>query len=141
MMRLAFAQAVSSQGIPSSRVAPEDAGWLARLVHASEQLYSKPAKDVNSNGVGGAVAAAVDDDEPRLSDCITPRRMVEILRSVDEGLSPYTVSDGVRGLTYNTIRGMQHQSDRLMMFDIIRLLHDDPNQPFDADDIKARLRV
>jgi MoxR-like ATPase len=141
LTRLAYTYVTSESGVPSSRVLSHDAIWLARLAHASEQLYSKPARDVNGNLPGNSTANIVDEDEPRMSDCITPRKMVELLRGVSEGLNPYGISQGVRGAAYDVIAGMQQRSDRAQMFEIIRLLHDDPRNPFPADELKQRLKV
>jgi hypothetical protein len=140
LARLAYAFVVSENGIASSRVKPADALWLASVAHASQQLYSKAAKDVNTGQLGSKIANVVDDTEPRMTDCITPRKMVGILQTISRGLNPYDVAAGVRGLTMDTVAAMQLSEDRQTMFEVIRLMHDGSNE-FDETDIKKRLRL
>lgn len=141
LARLAHAFVISGKGIASERVSEADALWLASVAHASQQLYSKPAKDVQVGQLGTNVASVVDDSEPRMSDCITPRKMVDILQTIDEGLNPYNREGGVQGLTYDTISAMQHTSDRETMFEIIRLLYDGNMDDLDENAIKKQLRI
>ncbi|HSX32785.1 MAG TPA: AAA family ATPase [Candidatus Saccharimonadales bacterium] len=141
LARLAYAFAVSRNGIASNHVTARDALWLASIAHASQQMYSRPAKDVNMGALGTRLTDVVDDTEPRMSDCITPRRMVEILLAVDSGLNPYDVAAGVRGLTLKTIAGMKRSDDRKNMFAVIHLMHDNPNVRFDAAAVSKQLRI
>ncbi|MDB5185234.1 MAG: hypothetical protein JWN38_1042 [Candidatus Saccharibacteria bacterium] len=143
LTRLAYTYVTSESGVGSQLVLPGAAKWLASLAHASQQLYSKPARDVTGRLPGNSAANIIDDDEPRMSDCITPRKMVDILKSVAEGLNPMTVAggEGVQGVVYDTIAAMQHRSDRLQMFEVIRMLHDLTDGPFDNDGLKKRLKV
>lgn len=141
LARLAFAFAVSRNGIANPRVKPADALWLASVAHASQQLYSKPARDVQTGRLGTNLASVVDDSEPRMSDCITPRKMVDLVRTIGSGLNPYDVAAGIRGLTLDTIASMQHAEDRDTMFEVVRLMHEGPDSEFDTNSIKKRLRV
>lgn len=141
LTRLAYAFVASRNGIASSRVKPRDALWLASIAHASEQLYSKPARDVRPGRLGSRIASVIDDSEPRMSDCITPRKMVEILQTIDGGRNPYELAAGVVGLTLDTIAAMQQRDDRQTMFEIIRLMYDGPSNGFDEAAIKSRLRI
>lgn len=141
LARLAYAFAVSRNGIASSRIAPRDALWLSSVAHASQQLYSKPAKDVKTGQLGNKIANVVDDEEPRMADCITPRKMVGILQTIGSGLNPYDIAAGVKGLTMDTVAAMQHSEDRQTMFEIVRLMHDGTAGTFDEADIKKRLRI
>ncbi len=122
LTRLAYTFTISAKGIQNPRVSPDDAAWLAKVAHASQQLYSKPARDVAAGLPGSATASLLDDDEPRMSDCISPRKMVDILSEVASGINPYDTAAGVRGVAYSTIAGMQHRADRLQMFDVIRMM-------------------
>lgn len=140
LVRLAYAHVVSRNGLPSNRVSATDAYWLARIAHASQQLYSKPAKDVRGS-LGGNVASVVDDTEPRMNDCITPRTMVRILKTVDTGLNPYDIAAGIRGLAMDTIAAMQRDDDRATMLEVVRLLHGKNDGQFDEKDIKKRMRI
>lgn len=141
LARLAYAFAVSRNGIASRRVAPRDALWLASVAHASQQLYSKPAKDVQSGPLGTTMANVIDDSEPRMNDCITPRKMVDILQTIDRGLNPFDSASGVRGLTMDVVGGMQRTEDRQTMFEVVRLMHDNPRVPFDEAAARKRLRI
>lgn len=141
LARLAYAFAVSRNGIASNRVAPRDALWLSSVAHASQQLYSKPAKDVKTGQLGNKIASVVDDSEPRMTDCITPRKMVGILQTIGSGLNPYDVASGVKGLTMDTVAAMQHGEDRETMLEVIRLMHDGTSGTFDEAAAKKRLRI
>lgn len=141
LARLAYAFVVSENGIKSERILPEDALWLASIAHASQQLYSKPAKDVKSGLLGNKLSSVVDDTEPRMSDCITPRKMVDILQNIASGLNPYDIESGVKGLALDSVASMQHSDDRETMLEIIRLMHDGDINDFDEDAIKKRLRL
>jgi hypothetical protein len=141
LARLSYAFAVSRSGIANSRISPEDALWLASISHASQQLYSKPAKDVRSGRLSTPVAGVVDDTEPRMTDCITPRKMVDILQTVGGGLNPYDVASGIKGLAMDTIAAMQHSEDRRTMFEIIRLMHDGSAGGFNEAEVRKRLKV
>jgi MoxR-like ATPase len=141
LARLSYAFAVSRSGIANSRITPDEALWLASISHASQQLYSKPAKDVNTGRLGSRVAGVVDDAEPRMTDCITPRKMVDILQTVGGGLNPYDVASGIKGVTMDTIAAMQHSEDRQTMFEIIRLMHDGPINDFNEAEVRKRLKV
>lgn len=141
LARLAHAFVVSRNGISSERVSAADALWLASISHASQQLYSKPAKDVQTGQLGNNVASVVDDGEPRMSDCITPRKMVDILQTIDTGLNPYNRESGVEGLALDTIAAMQHASDRETMFEIVRLMYDGDIADLDETAIRNRLRI
>lgn len=141
LARLAYAFAVSKNGIASTRVAPRDALWLSSIAHASQQLYSKPARDVKTGQLGNNIASVVDDNEPRMTDCITPRKMVNILQTIGSGLNPYDVVAGVKGLTIDTVASMQHSDDRETMFEVIRLMHDGSPGDFDEAETRKRLRL
>lgn len=141
LTRLAYAFTVSSAGIKNNRVTSTDALWLTSVAHASQQLYSKPSKDVNSGPLSINVSNIVDEDEPRMTDCITPRKMVDILRSISDGLNPYDLAYGVKGLTIKTIAAMQQSSDREIMYDVIRLMHSGDIKDFNEAEIKEQLRI
>ena len=141
LARLAYAFAISRNGIASGRVSPRDALWLSSVAHASQQLYSKPARDVKTGMLGNKVASVIDDSEPRMTDCITPRKMVGILQTIDSGINPYDTASGVKGLAMDTVAAMQHREDRQTMFEVMRLMHDGASGTFDEIIIKKRLRL
>ena len=140
LARLAYAFAVSRHGIASKRIAARDALWLSSVAHASQQLYTKAAKDVQTGLLGKTTGSVIDDSEPRLNDCITPRKMVDILQTIGNGLNPYDVAQGVRGLTIDTVAAMQSADDRQTMFDVMRLMNDG-KVPFDEKAIRRQLRI
>lgn len=75
-----------------------------------------------------------------MNDCITPRKMVEILQALGNGTNPYNLAAGIKGMTYDTVAGMQQANDRQTMFEVIRLMQD-PNEPFDETLVKQKMRV
>ena len=86
-MRLALAHTITESGKVNSHVPVNDAILLARLAHATQRLYSKPAKDV-AGSLMGSTTDLLDASEPLLTDCITPRKMVTIMQRVATGTLP-----------------------------------------------------
>ena len=88
-LRLAFAAAVDTNGRLSDRIDIADLTYLARLAHVSQQLYTQPSRNVNLEGKkvpdGGTVTRMLDD-EPILSDCITPRKMIDVILRAQRNL-------------------------------------------------------
>lgn len=92
-LRLAFAAAVDSDGRLSDHVEIVDLMYLARLSHVSQQLYAQPATNVNLEGknIAGMNQGAVTgllDAEPVMSDCITPRTMIDVITRAARGNLP-----------------------------------------------------
>lgn len=97
-IRLALAHTVTRSGRTIPHVSPVEAVTLARLAHATQRLYSQPAKDVAGN-LRNTTSDLIDTDEPLLTDCITPRKMTAILQRVATGT-----------LTSSTIASEMHQA-------------------------------
>ncbi len=141
-LRLALTAAWSPNGIPNEYVSIGDAQWLAQLCHASQQLYSRPAKDIGASRFAGASSAIVDEDMPSTTDCITPRKMMQILEEVSSGTNPYTSLKGVQGKALEAIASMQQREDRQVHYEVVRLLHDaSESGEFDTDKIKSTLGI
>lgn len=92
-MRLAFAATVDAEGSLSDQIDITDLMYLARLSHVSQQLYAQPATNVNLGDKNIAVknqgvVAGLLDDEPIMSDCITPRTMMDIIMRATRGNLP-----------------------------------------------------
>ncbi len=92
-LRLAFAAAVDNDGRLSDHVDIADLMYLARLSHVSQQLYAQPATNVNLEGknIAGMNQGAVTgllDAEPVMSDCITPRTMIDVITRAARGNLP-----------------------------------------------------
>jgi hypothetical protein len=61
----------------------------------TEYLYSVPAKSVNAK-LKPASAGAFLDDQPSMTDCVTPRTLGEIVKRCAEGNKSMTLRDEMR---------------------------------------------
>ncbi|MBP6038399.1 MAG: AAA family ATPase [Candidatus Saccharimonas sp.] len=141
LMRLAYANIISPSGIKNDRISIDDAAWLVKISHASQQMYSKPSCDINGSLPGSASAKFVDQEQPPMKDCITPRKLVDIIKRVAGGLNPYDIEQGIRGVVLDTVAGMQHRSDRQMMFDLMLMMTDPAKIAFDEGAVKKALKI
>jgi MoxR-like ATPase len=82
-LRLGLANAITDEGYYNPHIDISDVVLLARTAHASQRLYALPAK--NAGRKVSDTADVIDDDEPLLTDCITPRKMVTLLQRVSTG--------------------------------------------------------
>ncbi len=92
-LRHAFAMATDTDGRLSPHINPDELVKLARYAHVSQQLYSQPSKNVADalTGINFADRSALTsyvDDEPVMSDCITPRSMFEAIANAKHGNRP-----------------------------------------------------
>jgi hypothetical protein len=92
LMRLALASAVDERGKLSEHTPASELERLARLAHATQALYSLPANDTRivadlrpDQTTSEFLQAA---EEPVMSDCITPRTLVETVRRCSLGNKP-----------------------------------------------------
>ena len=76
-----------------------------------------------------------------MKDCITPRKLVDIIKRVAGGSNPYDIEQGIRGVVLDTVAGMQHRSDRQMMFDLMLMMTDPAKTAFDEGAVKKALRI
>jgi hypothetical protein len=83
-IRLALAHTVTNSGVEIPHVTAGDALLLARLAHATQRLYSRPARDV-ADELAESTSDIIDEERPLLTDCITPRSMAKILQRVATG--------------------------------------------------------
>lgn len=88
-VRLALAHVVTETGKENPHVPANQVVTLARLAHATQRLYTLPARNVASD----LVQTSTDylDDEPLLTECITPRRMLDIITFVAQGIPGVTI--------------------------------------------------
>lgn len=84
-LRLALAAAVDTNGRLSPHIEMDDLMHLAQLSHVSQQLYSQPATSLRNIKNGCSTATSVLDTEPVMSECITPRTMMEVIARCREG--------------------------------------------------------
>ena len=93
-LRLAFASAVDTDGRLSDQIDIADLNYLARLAHVSQQLYSQPSNNVNLEGrsaTNSGTLTGMLDDESILSNCITPRKMIDAIMRAQKNLPGATL--------------------------------------------------
>lgn len=91
LMRLALASAVDERGTISRHIDPAMLERLVRLSHMTQHLYSVPARNArlsNFNSGTGQSTSNFLDEEPVMSDCITPRTLVEMVQRCATGNKP-----------------------------------------------------
>jgi hypothetical protein len=100
LLRLALANAVDERGAVSEHIDLAELETFARLAYVTEYLYSIPAKKVNVNffkdAARGAATSAFLDDQPSMTDCITPRTLAEIIKRCAEGNKAISIRDEMR---------------------------------------------
>jgi hypothetical protein len=91
LMRLALAAAVDEQGNLSRHIDAASLERLVRLSHVTEHLYSVPARNArvsNFNTNTGQSTSNFLDEEPVMTDCITPRALVDTVQRSATGNKP-----------------------------------------------------
>lgn len=88
LMRLAFAAAVDERGTPSVHLSIPDLESFARLAHISQHLYTTPAKNASVNSFRDSSTSSFVDEEPLMTDCITPRVLVDVIQRCAPGNKP-----------------------------------------------------
>ena len=89
LMRLALAAAVDEQGVLSRHIDATDLERLVRLSFVTQQGYTRPPKDARvSNLNSGQSTSNFLDEEPVMTDCITPRTVVETVQRSANGNKP-----------------------------------------------------
>jgi MoxR-like ATPase len=106
LLRLALAHAVDERGAVSEHIDLAELETFARLAYVTEYLYSVPAKNVDPNVFKFTVRAVANnannaagaflDDQPPMTDCITPRTLAEIVKHCAEGNKTMTIRDEMR---------------------------------------------
>lgn len=88
LMRLALAAICDEHGAPSKHIDLTTLEEFVRLSHVTQKLYSTPLTD---SGVAGLAETTTDyliGDKPVMSDCITPRTMIDTLLRCADGNKP-----------------------------------------------------
>jgi hypothetical protein len=89
LMRLALAGAVDERGVLSSHITATDLEKLVRLAYVTQHLYSIPARDSKVNlDKGNASTSGFLDEEPVMTDCITPRSVYDTITRCAAGNKP-----------------------------------------------------
>ncbi|HYH35963.1 MAG TPA: AAA family ATPase [Candidatus Saccharimonadales bacterium] len=92
LMRLAFALGTDESGRLSRHLDAAELEKMVRLAHVTQHLYSVPARDARVNlgdlGDGTATNRFIDDEEPVMTDCITPRALADIVKRCAAGNKP-----------------------------------------------------
>jgi hypothetical protein len=99
LLRLALAHAVDERGAVSEHINLAELETFARLAYMTEYLYSVPAKKVNGNlfrGIARGATSAFLDDQPPMTDCITPRTLAEIIKRCAGGNKTMTIREETR---------------------------------------------
>lgn len=90
LMRLALASAVDERGVKSSHIDIRELETLVRLAHVTQHLYSVPASNARVANLGPSAQSTSNflDEEPVMTDCITPRALVDIINRCSAGNKP-----------------------------------------------------
>ena len=97
LLRLALAHSVDEWGAVSGHIDLAELEIFVRLAYITEHLYSVPAASVNVNQLQVEYAAsAFLDDQPVMTDCITPRSMSEIVKRCALGNSAMNIRDEIQ---------------------------------------------
>ena len=89
LMRLALAAAVDKQGVLSRHIDATTLERLVRLSHVTEHLYSVPSRNARVNNLNTAQSTSnFLNDEPVMTDCITPRALVDMVQRCAAGNKP-----------------------------------------------------
>ncbi len=89
LMRLALAAAVDEQGVLSRHIDAAELERLVRLSHVTQHLYSVPARNARvTNMNAGQSTSNFLDEEPVMTDCITPRTVVDTVQRTAFGNKP-----------------------------------------------------
>lgn len=90
--RLAFAAASESDGTISPHISINDLHMVVRVAHVTQRLYSRSLEDAGDLGKVGlkklSTSQALLKDKPVMTDCITPRKMIRLLKKCVAGNKP-----------------------------------------------------
>jgi MoxR-like ATPase len=90
LLRLGFAASLLPNGELSKHAEHSDIEKLAKIAHATQRLYTLPAREITST-MGDdklVVGDVLDDAEPLMTDCITPRTVYDIVKRASGGNKP-----------------------------------------------------
>jgi hypothetical protein len=88
MIRLALASAADSFGEVSAHAPADELEGLARLAFVTQYLYSVPADSIPAEFKKGT--SMLIDQKPVMTNCITPRKMSELIYRASKGNTPST---------------------------------------------------
>ena len=89
LLRLALSSAVDEKGVPSEYLSLSFLEDFARLSFVSQYLYVTPAKEVTVELTEDSLKNVVlEESQPLLTDCITPRAMSSIIEECRRGNLP-----------------------------------------------------
>jgi hypothetical protein len=125
LLRLALSSAVDRWGTVSRHIDLRMLEGFVRLAHATEYLYSVPAKDVALDIDADTITSSViEESQPLMTDCITPRTLSKLIADCAQGNLPNTRLD--TKLVLRTIRSLDQagSTHNLLMAHQVRLLLD-----------------
>jgi len=89
LMRLVLSSAVDRWGIASPHLNLRLLELFVRLAHATEYLYSVPARDVTLDlNADELTSIVVEEAQPLMTDCITPRTISKLIDDCARGNLP-----------------------------------------------------
>lgn len=90
LMRLALASAVDEKGVLSSHIDANLLEKLVRLAHVTQYLYSVPSKNASNLAIPEikASTSSILEDEPVMTDCISPRVLADTVKRCSAGNKP-----------------------------------------------------
>jgi hypothetical protein len=120
LLRLALASAIDGNGTISEHIDVPELETFARLAYITEYLYSVPAKNAGINIFDSTLAVpAFLDDQPSMTDCITPRTLVEIVKKCAAGNRGRKLRDemllAIRGLDQAGSSINQEAANRVLL--------------------------
>lgn len=131
LLRLALSSAVDGGGLPSAHIDLTTLEAFTRLSHVTQYLYSVPAKDVTIDFAEDKITSTVlEDSQPLMTDCITPRTLSRIVADCAEGNLPGIKLD--RMTIQNSVAALDQagSTHNLKLADQIRFLLDIDNEPY-----------
>jgi len=123
-IRLARANAIGGSYLYRTALSDKDLEWVATVAHASQQLYSKPSSALAAAtfnfGDKKYVFASPREGQPVIEECITPRRMGDIIKQYVKSNDPFR--NDIKDMVMENIGAMQNITDFRIFFDFIELL-------------------
>lgn len=89
LLRIALSSAVNAWGLPSKHLDLVMLESFTRLAHITQYLYAVPARDVAIDlGEDRATSMVLEDSQPLMTDCITPRTLSNLIKDCSAGNLP-----------------------------------------------------
>ncbi|MDR2109104.1 MAG: AAA family ATPase [Coriobacteriales bacterium] len=125
LLRLALSSAVDRWGRASRHIDLHILEDFVRLAHATQYLYSVPAKDVVLDVTDDQLTSSViEEGQPLMSDCVTPRALSKLVADCARGNLPGVRLDAA--LIEKTVRSLDQagSTHNSLMAQQLRLLLD-----------------